>query len=113
MPRSIGSSQSARGTMAAGTTTLVKNFNLSYLFEGRGRHKRPYRYYRRNGKYIPITSPDGRRLQPGDAGFLEAYERIHASFGVELGPPKPIIGTLAHLIDTYRAAPEFLTLAPK
>jgi hypothetical protein len=51
---------------------------------GRGRL---YWFYRRSGQRIPITSPEGRRLQLGDAGFLEAYECIH-----DMGPgccPRP------------------------
>lgn len=95
----------ARGTMTAGTTTLVK-LEMHYLFAGAGRHKRRYWYYRRNRRYTPITSPEGRRLQPGDAGFLEAYERIHAGFDLPAAK-SATIGTIAHLVETYRVSPEF------
>jgi integrase len=90
--------------------TLVK-LDLKYLWVAAGRHGR-YWFYRRGAKLIPIAT-DGRRLKPGDDGFLQAYERIHSSFGVQLSSKRAAIGTLAHLIDTYRAAPEFLTLAAK
>jgi hypothetical protein len=82
---------------------------LPYLWRATGRHDRQYWFYRRSGQRIPITSPEGRRLQQGDVGFLDAYERIHATFGVERAI-LPAMGTLAHLINVYRAAPEFLTL---
>jgi hypothetical protein len=59
-----------------------------------------------------MTSPQGRRLEQGDPGFRKAYERIHESFGLETSS-EPKTGTLAHLIDNYRNAPEFLTLAAK
>ena len=68
--------------------------------------------YRRGSQLVPITSLEGQRLQQGDAGFLESYERIHASFAVEPDAP-PSAGTLAHLINVYRAAPEFLGLGKK
>lgn len=91
---------------------MVK-LDLPYLWVVTGRHRRgQYWFYRRNGRYIPITSPDGRRLQQGDPGFFEAYERIHKSFGVA-ARSGPAIGSLGHLIDAYRAAPEFTTLKPK
>lgn len=89
-------------------TTLVK-LDLKYLVANTGRHRRQYWFYRRGGKLIPISSPEGRRLKPGDDGFLAAYERIDESFGAPPGPPAAI-GTLAHLIDSYSAAPEYLTL---
>jgi integrase len=89
------------------------NLNLPYLCRVTGRYKRPYWYYRRDGRYIQITSAEGRRLQPGDAGFLDAYERIHASFGVQKGVEHATIGTLKHLIEVYRAAPEFRQRSPK
>jgi site-specific recombinase XerD len=97
--------------MAIGAITLVK-LDLPYLWGAVGRHGRQYWFYRRNGRRIPITSPEGRRLRQGDAGFFEAYERIHATFGTD---PRitPRSGTLAHLIDVYREAPEFRNRAPK
>ena len=96
--------------MTDGAITLAK-VELPYLWAPKGRHKR-YWFYRRAGQRIPITSPQGRRLQQGDPGFLDAYERIQESFGVA-PRSKPTIGTLAHLIDSYRSAPEFLTLGAK
>jgi hypothetical protein len=88
----------------------LSKLDLPYLWAATGRHKRRYWFYRRSGRRIPITSPEGRRLRHGDAGFLEAYEHIHDSFGAEPRTSQPAIGTLAHLIDIYRMAPEFLTL---
>src|SRR5262249_61781651 len=87
------------------------SLQLPYLWAAQGRH-RLYWFYRRDGKLIPITDAQGTRLSEGDAGFLEAYERIHASFEVQ-GADKPTVGTIAHLIDAYRAAPEFKQRAEK
>jgi hypothetical protein len=89
---------------------MVK-LDLVYLWAPMGRQRR-YWFYRRNGRRIPITSPDGRRLQQGEPGFFEAYEHIHQNFAVAPSHA-PAIGSLAHLIDTFRAAPEFTTLKPK
>src|SRR5215475_11219753 len=97
--------------MGAGTITLVK-IDVPYLWAATGRHGRLYWFYRRNGQRIPITAPEGRRLGQGDAGFLEAYERIHASFGFKPSD-QPSPGTLAHLISVYRTSPELLTLGAK
>src|ERR1700745_2150081 len=107
-PLLIALSLSAQRATMAGATTLAK-LDMPYLY---GPKKRRYWFYRRNGRFIPITSPDGRRLQQGEPGFFEAYERIHQSFGVATSP-RPAIGSLAHLIDAYRAAPQFTTLKPK
>jgi hypothetical protein len=90
----------------------MAKLDLPYLWVVTGRQRRRYWFYRRNGQRIPIASPDGRRLRRGEPGFLEAYERIHKSFAVA-SSAGPAIGSLAHLIDTYRAAPEFTTLKPK
>ena len=107
-PLSIALSLSAQRATTAGATTLVK-LDIRYLY---GPKKRRYWYYRRYGRFIPITSPEGRRLQQDDPGFLEAYARIHTSFGAErIGDTA--IGTLAHLIDVYRASPEFKRRKPK
>ena len=81
---------------------------MRYLY---GPKKRRYWYYRRNGRFIPITSPEGRRLQRGEPGFLEAYERIDASFTAE--NVDTAIDTLGHLIDVYRVSPEFTQRSPK
>jgi hypothetical protein len=89
---------------------MVK-LDLPYLWAPMGRQRR-YWFYRRSGRHIPITSPDGRRLQRGELGFFEAYERIHESFAVAPNDA-PAIGSVAHLIDTFRAAPEFTTLKRK
>jgi integrase len=91
---------------------LVK-LDLPYLWAATGRRGRQYWFYRRNGRRIPIVSTEGRRLGQGDAGFFEAYERIHASFGAECREDAPTIGTLAHLIDVYRDSPEFRARATK
>jgi hypothetical protein len=81
---------------------------MRYLY---GPKKRRYWYYRRNGRFIPITSREGRRLQHGEPGVLEAYERIDASFTAE--NVDTAIGTLGHLIDIYRVSPEFTQRSPK
>jgi hypothetical protein len=90
---------------------MVK-IDLPYLWAATGRHGRLYWFYRRNGQRIPITTPEGRRLGRGEAGFFEAYERIHKSFDVAPAVA-PTLGTVAHLINVYRAAPEYATLKPK
>jgi integrase len=85
--------------------------DLPYLWPAKGRGGRLYWFYRRNGQNVPIKSPDGKRLWPEDGGFLEAYERIHASFSGADRPP-PNAGTMAHLIDLYRDDVEFTERAP-
>jgi integrase len=111
MLRLIASSPPASGAMTVGETTLVK-LNLPYLWAATGRRNRQYWFYRRNGQLIPITSPEGRRLRQGEAGFFDAYERIHATFAAE-PTGEPATGTLAHVINVYRAAPEFRTLGAR
>jgi integrase len=86
--------------------------DLRYLWFATGRHGRRYPFYRREGLLIPLTSLDGRRLKEGDIGIAEAYERIHASFGIERRP-MPFIGTLADVIGKYRADVEYQKLKPK
>jgi integrase len=92
--------------------SLVK-LDLPGLWLPRGRHKQ-YAFYRRGKRYVPITDPDGNRLGPGDAGFFEAYERIRTNFDTKIPPTTGATpGTLAHLIDAYRASPEFEEKASK
>jgi hypothetical protein len=108
-------------TRTSGATALVEvNIDLPYLVCTLGRHKRrPYWYYRRDGRITAIKSPDGRLLQPSDAGFLEAYQRIQERFEQERPeqpPAKPTgarTGTFAHLIEAYRASPDFKQRVPK
>ncbi|CCG09027.1 tyrosine-type recombinase/integrase [Pararhodospirillum photometricum] len=79
--------------------------DLPYLIVYRSGNKR-YAYYRRSGKRVRVTAPDGAALLPGDGGFIDAYQRIHASFEVA---PHPAFGrgSLAHLIEDYKKSPEF------
>jgi hypothetical protein len=49
-------------------------------------------------------------LWPNDADFLEGYNRIRGSFAAQPSTEHAVVGTLRHLIETYRASPEFLTL---
>jgi integrase len=88
---------------------------LPYLWAATGRSSRRYWFYRRGGFRIPITSQDGHRLQYGEPGFLDAYERIHRSFiqPSAASSSPPAVGSLAHLIDVYRSSPEFRALANK
>jgi hypothetical protein len=86
---------------------MVK-LDLPYLWAPMGRQRRRYWFYRRNGRRIPIISPDGRRLKRGEPGFFEAYERIHQSFAVA-----PSAGRESAAWRTFRDAPEFTTLKPK
>jgi integrase len=101
-------------TMTVGMTSLVK-LEMRYVWWGLGRHKRrAYWYYRRGGRYIAIMSPEGEHLQPSDAGFLEAYQLIHAGFEQPAAArPATKTGTIGHLVDTYRASPEFKRRKPK
>jgi len=88
--------------------------DLPYLWGARGRKGRHYWYYRRAGLRVPITSANGLRLAPTDTGFYAAYDRIHASFETaSCHAPPAGMGTIAHLIETYRAAPEFLQLVDR
>src|SRR5437773_662169 len=73
-----------------------------YLWPAKGRGGRQYWFYRRGGQLEPISSAEGQRLWPGDPGFFEAYERIHASFE-KPAVAGPVPGTLAYLVDDYRA----------
>ncbi len=73
------------------------------VFRQRGR---VYSYYRRDGLCIRI---------PGSVGtpeWLDAYRRTHESFEAT-GPQSAGAGTLAALIEAYRAAPDFTQLKPK
>jgi integrase len=88
---------------------LVK-LDLRYLY---GPKKSRYWYYRRGGRLIPITSLDGRFLRPSDAGFIEAYQRIHASFELPPATKPATIGALAHLIEVFLGSPEFEQLGAK
>lgn len=81
-----------------------------YLWEAKGRHALYY-YYRRDGQRIPIKN-DGKHLRPGDPGFLAEYERIHATFKTE-GRQAPGVGSLLHVINTYKASPKFTKLADR
>ncbi len=82
--------------------------DLPYLWPATGRGGRLYWFYRRNGLRLPITGLDGERLFPEDAGFIEAYRRIHASFAAEASKvgPKVVIGTLGHAIPLFLIDPE-------
>src|SRR4051794_4871264 len=87
---------------------MQRRVSLPFLWPSKGRWGKLYYFYRRNGSTIPIASPDGTRLKPGDDGFYEAYAEIDARFG----KPKregPKIGTVAHLVQEYRQSGDFLT----
>lgn len=82
---------------------MVK-LDLPYLWAAKqGR----YWFYRRDGRFIPIG------FGPGDDGFLEAYDRIHKSFGAPQKPDGHARGTIAHLVDEYRTSPDFRDLAKR
>lgn len=87
----------------------MAQLELPYLWAAQGRGGRLYWFYRRNKQRVPITSLEGDRLSPGQQGFMEAYERIHASFEVK-GRPAALLGSLGHLIEGYRASPDYLSL---
>jgi hypothetical protein len=83
----------------------MAELDLRYLWFA----KRHYPFYRRNGLLIALYNPDGKRLLKGDFGVLEAYERIHASFGAERDREPSIIlpGTLGHGISKFTASTEW------
>jgi len=85
--------------------------DLPYLDTYRSRG-RLYAYYRRGKRRVRITDDAGQALTPGEPGFLAAYQRIHVGF--EAAPaPRAAAGTLAHLIEHYRASPDFSAKAEK
>ena len=89
----------------------MAQLEVPYLWAAKGRGGRLYWFYRRNKQRVPITSLEGERLAQGQQGFMEAWERIHASFEVK-GKPLLIPGTLGHLIDGYRASSDYLDHKP-
>ena len=87
--------------------------DLPYLFAPKGRSRR-YWYYRRGGLRVAIAEPGGYRPDPDSerTRFLAAYNRIHESF--ERPAPKGTrSGTLGHVVEAYRASPEYAQLAPR
>ena len=90
----------------------MTRIDLPYLAAPKGRSRR-YWYYRRHGRWTPIATIDGRRLDHDDPGFLEAYDRIHASFETVPPPPGAAPGSLAHLITGYLASAEFAQLGDR
>jgi integrase len=85
---------------------------LPYLWPAKGRAGKLYWFYRRGKLRIPITDEAGQRLAEGAPGFLQAYERINATFqapGREASGP----GSLAAAIELYKSAPQFTTKADR
>lgn len=87
--------------------------DLPYLFAPKGRSRR-YWYYRRGGLRIAVAEPGGYRPDPETerTRFLAAYNRIHDSFD-RPAPDGTRAGTLAHVVEAYRASPEYAQLAPR
>ncbi|MFY9287909.1 MAG: tyrosine-type recombinase/integrase [Alphaproteobacteria bacterium] len=65
---------------------------------------RTYYRYRRGGVRLPL--PD----EPDTPEFIQAYQRIHASFGDEIVYPNVRIGSIDELIIAFRKSPDFLKL---
>ena len=66
--------------------------------------------YRRNGLVLPITAADGARLSPDDgSAFVDRWRAIHSTFETE--HPESVRGSMADLIATFKAAPEYRQLA--
>jgi integrase len=64
-----------------------------------------YAYYRRNGQRVRLEDHKGAPLLPGQAGFLDAYDRIHQRHG---GMPSEVrTGTIAQLVAKFRASAAF------
>src|SRR5947207_2556176 len=85
---------------------MSHRINLPFLWVAKGRNGKRHYFYRRHGLLIAIKSPEGRRLKPGDPGFYEAYEAVHASFG-NRKPEGPKLGTIAHLVQEYRQSGDY------
>ena len=114
-PLPPGSGSGARSVLcpparSPGRALTTTRLDLPYLFAPRGRSRR-YWYYRRGARRLPIAAPDGRRLTPDDPGFLEAYERIHASFEAAPPPAGAAPGSLAHLVTGYLGSPQYAGLS--
>lgn len=82
-----------------------------HLYAVRGR---TFAYYRRGSFRCRLRGPDGSAVLPGDAAFLEAYQRAHAAYEAGKAPaaPEAAPGTIAALIETYRASPQWKQIAP-
>jgi integrase len=84
--------------------------SLPYLQVVRARGK-SYPYYRRDGRQVRIKAPIG------SVGFAAAYEAAREAWEGKKPDPKPVShaerGTMRHLIDSYKAAPEYRQMAPK
>lgn len=81
--------------------------DLPYLMRVMSRGK-PFWYYRRHGRLFRVQG------QPGDPGFLRAYEVVHARHEGQQGPAAvgTSPGTLAALIAAYKASPDWRALKP-
>jgi integrase len=59
-------------------------------------------YYRRNGARTRIAAPDGRNLLPGDAGFMDAYNKLHrAHEATQEGGPRDMAALVALYLDSH------------
>ena len=63
-----------------------------------------YLYYRRDGRSLPLTGPEG------SAAFLSEYDAAHAQF--ERDPGTWNTHTLGHAIEDYLKSADFRSLAP-
>ena len=83
---------------------MPKRPAYKHLNRYRDRHGKMRTYYRIKG-HPQIELPD-----PSDPTFPQAYAAVHASFQRQQAPI-PDYGTVAWLVDTYRASDEFKALS--
>lgn len=84
--------------------------DLPYLWEPIFRGKKAA-YYRRAGRVERIRGPDGKPVERGAAGFLDAYNAIHRRFAAPTEQTKPQKGSLAALVAAYRDSDQWADLA--
>jgi integrase len=77
-------------------------------------HVRRYAYYRRNGALTAITTPAGRPLLPGQAGFPGAYAAINLQHenAIRTEQPVPVLRSVEALVTLYQKSDGFLAKAP-
>ena len=75
-------------------------------------------YFRRAGRRVKITKPDGAQDLPESPTFPASYDRARQAWEAggataPAAPSRAADGTMAALIHTYRAAPDYRQLAEK
>jgi hypothetical protein len=95
-----------------GGYTRSMTATIPYLWLRAARDGKEIAYYRKQGVVRRVTTPDGRNLLPGDAGFDAAF----AALGGGDVAPSVVAGalpfSLAKLIEEYQASRHWHSLAP-